>query len=590
MAGGARRGDGRRLFALATIRSRLAVALLVAALPALVLVLLNARIAHREAIARFHAGVEMLRDAVAVRQQAEIEGARQSLAALALGLAADPEDCPKLVSGLVALDAERFVAVSRFDAEGRITCSSIPAAVGLRYGEEPWFRMARAQRAFATGDIGTGQISGRAIFAVVHPIHEAEVFDGALIASLPVTRLAEAVRTLGETAAWLVDARQVPLPLNAAAAQHALPPGAVLRAVQASAAGDRAGFTASSGRGMALRLAAAPLGTSLQLLLATPEAAPRAAAQREALSRLLELTAYFALGLIAVGIGTGLAVLRPLQRLRAAVAARAEGGPFDGTALADAPVEIRDLAEGFARSAGELEAREAELRAALAQRELLMAEIHHRVKNNLQIVSSLLNLSAQRIREPAARAEFEAARDRVRALATLHRHLYMHADHETVDLRAFLEELAGQIFQAAGEVPNQRIALSIDAPSLGISSDQAVPLALVITEAMANALGYAFPGDRLGRLEVVLTADGTHARLVIRDDGIGGGQDRAADRRGVGGQLVRGLARQLGGSLAIENGVLGGGGGTAVTLDFPLRQPSLRAPPALRAAAATAAQ
>src|SRR5690606_6080383 len=96
---------------------------------------------------------------------------------------------------------------------------------------------------------------------------------------------------------------------------------------------------------------------------------------------------------------------------------------------------------------------------------------------------------------------------------------------------------------------------------------------------VTNALAFAFPGGRHGRLEVTLTTEGERVRLSVRDDGVGGGLDRAADRRGLGNQLVRALARQLGGELRVETGA-----GTMVTLDFPLRPPALR--PALQRRAA----
>ena len=130
------------------------------------------------------------------------------------------------------------------------------------------------------------------------------------------------------------------------------------------------------------------------------------------------------------------------------------------------------------------------------------------MKNNLQIVASLLNLQASRIRVPEARAEFASARDRVRALATLHRHLYAHGEVHTINMPDFLTELCGQLFQAMGEIEGHRIRLTIEASPLQMSSDQAVPLSLIVTEAVSNALKYAFPQGRTGHVLLRLTADG----------------------------------------------------------------------------------
>jgi two-component sensor histidine kinase len=192
------------------------------------------------------------------------------------------------------------------------------------------------------------------------------------------------------------------------------------------------------------------------------------------------------------------------------------------------------------------------------------------VKNNLQIIASLLNLQANRIRQPEARAEFASARDRVRALATLHRHLYSEGDLHTLNMRSFLEELCGQLFHAIGEKEGRRIELDIDAPELTMSSDQAVPLALVVTEAVSNAIKYAFPNGRSGRISVRLTEEGGGiAKLVIQDNGIGIPAGRAETetgiRDGLGIQLIRGFARQLGATLEVVEEV-----GTRYTLLVPL--------------------
>ena len=206
-----------------------------------------------------------------------------------------------------------------------------------------------------------------------------------------------------------------------------------------------------------------------------------------------------------------------------------------------------------------------------------MQEIHHRVKNNLQIVASLLNLQASRIRQPEAKAEFQSARDRVRALATLHRHLYAHGEVHTIDMREFLIELCGQLFQAMGEKAGERLRLEIEAPELKMSSDQAVPLALIVTEAVSNAVKYAFPGGRRGAISVHLTAGPDHAELEIHDDGVGIPAGRfeteAGTRDGIGIQLIRGFARQLGATLQVEEG-----DGTRYKVSMPLRRERVAIP------------
>lgn len=281
------------------------------------------------------------------------------------------------------------------------------------------------------------------------------------------------------------------------------------------------------------------------------------------------------LGLFIVAAGIVVLVSRPLIRLNRRVGRWRSGDPFDTDRdrAEDAGLsrDLRRLAVAFRRATILLRRQQTRLANAVDQQELLMQEIHHRVKNNLQIIASLLNLQASRIRLPEARAEFQSARDRVRALATLHRHLYAHGEVHTIDMREFLIELCGQLFQAMGEKAGERLRLEIDAPELKMSSDQAVPLALIVTEAVSNAVKYAFPGGRRGAISVHLMADGDHAELEIRDDGVGIPAGRveteAGTRDGIGIQLIRGFAKQLGATLEVAEG-----NGTRYKVSMPLRR------------------
>lgn len=260
--------------------------------------------------------------------------------------------------------------------------------------------------------------------------------------------------------------------------------------------------------------------------------------------------------------------------------------PFDFDQRMDLPLELRGLALSFKRATRALARREQQLLVANQHQDLAMQEIHHRVKNNLQIIASLLNLQSSRIRVPEARAEFQSARDRVRALATLHRHLYAHGGVHTINMRLFILELCGQLFQAMGETEGDRLTLIVEAPELEMSSDQAVPLSLIVTETVSNAIKYAYPAGRRGTISVRLSRIDDFVELEVCDDGVGIPAGRVetdtGTRDGIGIQLINGFCRQLGAALEVEQG-----NGTRYNVRMKLRRERLRSP-LLRTARETA--
>ncbi len=293
----------------------------------------------------------------------------------------------------------------------------------------------------------------------------------------------------------------------------------------------------------------------------------------------------YLLSAAATGLGVWIAIAgldhviaSPLRRLGHGIDRWRVGDGFEVKRIGPLPHEFRGVALSFKRSTLALSRREAELKAAVLKQQLAMQEIHHRVKNNLQIVSSLLNLQASRIRLPAAKAEFQSARDRVRALATVHRHLYAHGEVNTINMRTFLGDLCGPLFQAMGETGDERIKLEIDAPELEMSSDQAVPLSLIVTEAVTNAIKYGFPAGRSGTIAIRLQVMGDEVELDIADNGIGipagRAETEAGPRDGVGIQLIRGFAKQLGATLT-----LGEGEGTRYVVRMKLRRDRVDRPP-----------
>jgi hypothetical protein len=154
-------------------------------------------------------------------------------------------------------------------------------------------------------------------------------------------------------------------------------------------------------------------------------------------------------------------------------------------------------------------------------------------------------------------------------LATLHRHLYSEGEIHTINMPSFLSELCGQLFQAMGETPGGRIKLIIEAEEIRLSTDQAVPLALIVTEAVTNAIKYGFPDERSGTVSIHLTQHEAALDLVIADDGVGippgRSETETGTRDGLGLHLIRGFSRQLGATLEVTEEP-----GTRYSIHMPL--------------------
>jgi two-component sensor histidine kinase len=205
-------------------------------------------------------------------------------------------------------------------------------------------------------------------------------------------------------------------------------------------------------------------------------------------------------------------------------------------------------------SAAELERRvedrTAELTAAVAQRDLLLREVYHRVKNNLQTVDALLVIQARRLADPAAKAALRGLRDRVYALGLVHQQLMGSEDLKTFDIAPFLEELSTNLVHAGAE---QSVTLSVRAAPLEVGLDFAIPLGLLVTELVTNCLKHAFP-DGSGTIEVTLDRGADKGLvLVVADDGQGYSTGQPMSDTHLGSSIIEGLVGQLRGKIMVES-------------------------------------
>jgi PAS domain S-box-containing protein len=230
--------------------------------------------------------------------------------------------------------------------------------------------------------------------------------------------------------------------------------------------------------------------------------------------------------------------------------------------------ELRQVAIVFNDISGRKRADE-ELRAALEEKTALLKEVHHRVKNNLQIVSSLLNLQARRVKSDAALETLRETQGRIRSMALLHETLYREDNGAAVNCAVYFSHLCAHLCRAFGEMAG-RVRVSTDLAPVDFGLDVAIPCGLIINELVSNSFKHAFPDGRRGEIAVRVLHAEAEGRIVlsVADDGIGlrSGEDYLQSDK-LGTQLVSGLAKQIAAAIDVTSNT-----GTTVQISFQYPQ------------------
>jgi two-component sensor histidine kinase/HAMP domain-containing protein len=228
---------------------------------------------------------------------------------------------------------------------------------------------------------------------------------------------------------------------------------------------------------------------------------------------------------------------------------------------------------------------ERRLQRSLEEKSVLLREVQHRVKNNLQVILSLLHVQAQAVEDPDARRRFEDSVRRVRSIAAIHEQLYASSDVSRVAFGTYLDRLANRLLDAHR---SRAVAVRVDAAAdATLPVTLAVPAGLIVNELVSNALEHAFPEGREGTVTVQFRTEASTATLVVEDDGAGAeasgfaspgegpseGSSSTAPSLGL--RLVRGLVRQLRGSLDVSADA-----GVRAVVTFPIDDEDTRSPPA----------
>ncbi len=537
---------------MSTIRLRLTAALAAALLPVLMLGAVQSAIAfNREGeTLRQDLGFAAQRSAASAR--ARMESADILLQTLAPGSVGF--QCAQRLAQVIDR-IPGYENLVRFDRMGRVACAAGDVPNNPQRSQLPWFRrLAAGEQLAVAGDMGVPYADTPSVLAAVRAERPDGTFDGAFGAVIALSSLeptsTDPTGVPSEVA--LADASGAYISFTDADAFTALPGDWQERA---RTDGSYVWY-ARDARGVQRVFSVAPLvSDAVFVVLSASSPGLLSWARLNPLTGVIFPLLTFALALVAVFVATDRVVLHWIAYLQRIANLYARGRLSVRPVQAERmPPEIRELAETLEDMADAIVGRDASLRDSLAQKDALMREIHHRVKNNLQVISSLLNMQQRALADPAARAAMSDTRQRITALALIYRALYQGPDLKRVDLRPFLEELTAQLI--AGEMLHGapvRTELKVDA--LVIDPDRLAPLALFEVEAITNAQKHAF-ASRGGVLTVTFEVHGEEAALEISDDGEA--SDTALEASGVGRTLMTAFARQLRGKAEIVRNAKGG--------------------------------
>ena len=256
----------------------------------------------------------------------------------------------------------------------------------------------------------------------------------------------------------------------------------------------------------------------------------------------------FAFAFAAVWVSTNKLLLNHLRPM-GEVADRFARGDYTTRvgAMKDAPDQIQGLADSFDLMAERINERDAVLKDSLAEKENLLREIHHRVKNNLQIIISLLNMQKRQLADPTYDAAITETRNRINAIALVHKALYESDDIRDVPMESFLSQLIGQLGRAL-LVDRKNIIVETNIDCAPRDADRATTIAMFIVEAMTNAVKHGVPNG--GNIKVSAVDIGTETHISVED----GGNTNSADvyNKGTGSRLMKGFARQVSGKFSMD--------------------------------------
>jgi two-component sensor histidine kinase len=452
-----------------------------------------------------------------------------------------------------------IINFTRWDAAGQSICFARPPTPTAVNAEMAWWLEAKRTRQFLMSAQVNARETPQRILLAVQPMTDASgTWQGALTAAIDLSWIEHA----------LADRRLSPRAMvgiaDASGKVLASTGSPSFGSIDLHASGRRVAVL--SGRNAeAWIYASAPLyDGQLFVFFAEPQQLAFAMSRDHFRYGLLLPLSAILLTCVVLWLSLDRFLLRWLRRAGLHVRQMADGNyNEDHGAFRTAPLELQRLGRDLDDMARSVDRRDQALRSALTAKDAMAREVNHRVKNNLQMITSIVSLQASRLSDPEARRLMTQTRLRVGALALVQRLIYEVDDSEqgVVNTDRLFSELCAEV---QANFQSSKVLVSCHSNLGVISGDHAVSAALIVIEAVTNALRHGFPEDQAGTINVLLEPAGEDGLLTICDDGIGSSDDD--DPAGMGLELISALTSQLEGWLTLSQTQ---GGGRTVAVRFP---------------------
>jgi len=480
----------------------------------------------------------------------EALGAGRALAAIVTLERGDPQRCSAFLRNYKA-EAEKFLLVGFVQSDGQMRCSSTLEAYDLSEAEIFVESMSRAMHLFKP--VRRGPISGEAVVVVTVPVFELDVMIGYVFISIDRGALeVNEVESLPAEPLTLVAFNDAGEILTAqtedSAAMAELPQNYDLAQLTGE---SRQVFSALNREGLERVYAVIPLvpGSVFGISVWPTDTPLLQTDLASGTSSLLPIAMWVASLIVAFWALNRLAI-RHIRKLGRQMRQFALNRTLPRRSLGDnVPVEIVAMEQSFLGMANAILQDEARLEDSLREKNILLKEVHHRVKNNLQLISSIMNMQIRQAPTEANRRVLQRLQDRILSLATVHQSLYQDNRMSRVDAGILLREIVSRNL-AVGMEPQAGIHIIEDYDSMMIGPDDAAPLTLLVSEAVTNALKYV-PQNRAGKAQITVSLKYTGPEMALLRVVNTAGSDVQEVGTGLGSRLIQAFTRQLNGKLEI---------------------------------------